>query len=356
MRLSLRKERTIMAASIPQEMRVIELEHYHEDITKAVVSLRVTQKPTPQPGPGQVLVRIEAAPCNPSDLVFMQGIYGVKKALPAVPGWEGAGTVVASGGGMMGNWLNGKRVACGGQSDADGTWAEYFLADVKGCVPLRKGVSFDQGATLIINPLTAWAMVDTAKKGGHRAIVQTAAASQLGRMVVRLAKDAGMPLINVVRRKAQEDVLKSLGAEVVLNSESADFEIQLRAECHRLNATMAFDAVCGEMTGRIFGAMAPGATVLVYGVLSFEPASGLDGRDMIFGRKRVEGFWLTDWVRKAGFLRVFRATGQIQKRIADGSFATQVRKKLKLEDVPAGILEYQQEMTAGKILIVPKTV
>ena len=343
-----------MVASIPSEMRVLELENYHEDITKAVEGLRVSQKPTPRPGPGQVLVRIEAAPCNPSDMIFLQGLYGVKKPVPTVPGWEGAGTVVASGGGLMGKWLHGKRVACGGQSHTDGTWAEYYRADVKSCVPLRKGISFEQAATLIINPLTAWAMVDTAKKGGHRAIVQTAAASQLGRMVLRLAKDAGIALINVVRREEQEDLLKSLGAEVVLNSESEDFEARLHEECHRLKATIGFDAVCGEMTGRIFSAMAPGATVLVYGVLSFEPASGFDGRDLIFGRKRMEGFWLTDWIRKAGFVRVFQATRQIQKYIADGSFATQVRKKLKLEDVPAGILEYQQEMTAGKILIVPK--
>ena len=343
-----------MTASIPPEMRVLELENYHEDITKAVEGLRVVQKPTPRPGPGQVLVRIAAAPCNPSDLVFMQGLYGVQKPVPTVPGWEGAGTVVTSGGGLMGKWLAGKRVACGGQSDADGTWAEYYLADVKSCVPLRKGISFEQGATMLINPLTAWAMVDTAKKGGHRAIVQTAAASQLGRMVLRLAKDAGIALINVVRRQEQEDLLKSLGAEVVLNSESEGFEARLREECHRLNATIGFEAVCGEMTGKIMAAMAPGATVLVYGVLSFDPASGLDGRELIFGRKRVAGFWLTDWIRQAGFVRVFQATGQVQKRFADGSFATQVRKKLRLEDVPAGILEYQQAMTAGKMLIIPK--
>lgn len=102
--------------------------------------------------------------------------------------------------------------------------------------------------------------------------------------------------------------------------------------------------------------MAPGATVLVYGVLSFDPANGLDGRKLIFGRKRVEGFLLTDWIRQVGFLRVYQATGQIQKHIAEGSFATQVRKKLKLEDAPAGILEYQKEMTAGKILTIPNEV
>ena len=90
-----------MSVSIPSEMRVLALENYHEDLTRAIQSLRVTTKPTPSPGPGQVLVRMEAAPCNPSDLVFLQGLYGVKKILPAAPGWEGAGTVVTSGGGIM---------------------------------------------------------------------------------------------------------------------------------------------------------------------------------------------------------------------------------------------------------------
>ena len=94
-----------MSAAIPSEMRVLELENYAEDLNRAIQNLHVTQKPTPQPGPGQVLVRIEAAPCNPSDLIFMQGLYGVVKTLPAVPGWEGTGTVVASGGGIMSNWL-----------------------------------------------------------------------------------------------------------------------------------------------------------------------------------------------------------------------------------------------------------
>ena len=343
-----------MSVSIPSEMRVLELGNYHEDLATAIQSLHVSQKPTPRPGTGQVLVQMEAAPCNPSDLVFMQGLYGVKKSLPTVPGWEGAGTVVASGGGMMANWLKGKRVACGGQSDNDGTWAEYYVADSKGCVPLRKGISFEQGASLIINPLTAWAMFETAKTGGHRGIVQTAAASQLGRMLLRLALDAQIPLINIVRRKDQEDILRSLGAESVLNSEADNFEDQLREECQRLNATIAFEAVSGEMTGQIFNAMPERSTILVYGVLSYAPCGGIDGGEMIFGRKRVQGFWLTDWVRKAGFLKIFQASGQIQKRIADGSFATEVRQRLKLEDAPWGLMEYQKQMTAGKILIIPK--
>ena len=141
----------------------------------AVNNLRVATKTTPRPGPGEVLVRIAAAPCNPSDITFMQGLYGVRKALPAVPGWEGAGTVVASGGGIHANRLKGRRVACGGQADSDGTWAEYYLAPAKSCVPLRKSLSFEQGAGLIVNPLTAWALFGKAKQGRHPGIVQTAA-------------------------------------------------------------------------------------------------------------------------------------------------------------------------------------
>lgn len=343
-----------MSESIPPKMRVLELDNYHEDFAKAVQCLHITEKPTPRPGPGQVLVRMEVSPCNPSDMVFMQGLYGVKKPLPTVPGWEGAGTVVASGGGIMANWLKGKRVACGGQTQFDGTWAEYYVADTSGCVPLRKGISFEQGASLIINPLTAWALVETARKYGHRGIVQTAAASQLGRMVLRLANDSRIPLINIVRRKEQEDILKTLGAESVINSESENFEDQLREECHRVKATIGFDAISGEMTGKVLNAMPERSTMIVYGVLSYAPCGGIDGGELIFGQKRIQGFWLTDWVRKAGLFRILKASGQIQKRIADGSFVTKVRQKLRFEDVPKGLVEYQKEMTAGKLLILPK--
>ena len=114
---------------IPSTMRALELTEQRADVEEAIRGLRVVEKPVPRPGRGQVLVRIEAAPCNPSDLLFLQGLYGVSKTLPTVPGREGAGTVVASGGGLLGRWLTGKRVACGEQSDADGTWAEYFVAE-----------------------------------------------------------------------------------------------------------------------------------------------------------------------------------------------------------------------------------
>lgn len=342
-----------MPTFIPSEMRAIQLEKYDKDLTVAVNSLKVVTKTVPQPVPGQVLIRIEAAPCNPSDLVFLQGLYGIKKTLPSVPGWEGSGTVIRSGGGILGSWLKGKRVACGCQSDADGTWAEYMVADAINCVPLASKISFEQGATMLVNPLTALALVEAARKKGHKALVQTAASSQLGRMILHLANNHRIPIINIVRREDQANLLTSIGAKVVLNSEAENFADLLREECLRLNPTVAFEPVAGEMTGRILDAMAPRSEIVVYGSLSESPCSGIDAFELIFGEKTVTGFWLSKWVQDQGFVSIFRATNRVQRLIDGGSFSTKVRMRIPLEEVPDGLLKYHKRMTDGKILIIP---
>jgi len=328
----------------------------HRDLTDALRSLRVGLRPVPQPGPGQVVVRIEAAPCNPSDLALIQSRYGVKKTFPAVPGTEGAGIVVAGGGGAFARWLVGKRVACGGQGHRDGTWAEYCLAEARACIPLRRDLTFDQGATLIVNPLTALILFDAARRGRHRAAVQTAGASQLGRMLVRLAVRAAYPLISVVRSASQVERLRSLGAPVVLDSTSNDFEARLRGECQRLDATIAFDAVAGPMSRILMSAMPRNSTIQIYGGLSGQEISGMDPRAFIFENKRLEGFWLSRWVGKAGFLQLVRLTNRAQALVADGTLGTEVHRRVRLEEVPEALVNYQKRMTEGKVLIVPSGV
>ncbi len=149
-----------LAVAIPNKMRAIVLDEYRDDLADAIASLKVVERPVPRLKSGQVLVRIEAAPCNPSDLLLLQGKYGSLKTLPTVPGWEGAGTVIASGGGFLGSWLNGKRVACALRDDRDGTWAEYFVANARDCILLKRKLSFDQAASLIVNPLTASGLLE----------------------------------------------------------------------------------------------------------------------------------------------------------------------------------------------------
>jgi NADPH:quinone reductase len=258
-----------MSTEAPQKMRAVVLEEYLENIIDALNGLKIAELPVPKPEKGQVLVRIRAAPCNPSDLLLLQGKYGTLKKLPTVPGWEGAGEVIASGGGWLANWLNGKRVACALRGDRNGTWAEYFIAKVGECIPIKQQITFEQAASLIINPFTAFGLLETARKGGHRAAVHTAGASQLGRMLQTMAAEANYPLINVVRRKEQIELLRSLGAKHVLNSSSESFADELKEMCKQLGATVAFEAIAGSMTGTVMNAMPHDSNVFVYGALSW---------------------------------------------------------------------------------------
>jgi NADPH:quinone reductase-like Zn-dependent oxidoreductase len=335
-------------------MRALVLEAYHEDVADAIHGLKAMDWPTPQPRRGQVLVKIAAAPCNPSDLLLLQGKYGELKTLPTVPGWEGAGTVVASGGGLLGRWLQGKRVACALRADRDGTWAEYFLADANNCIPLKSRLSFDQAAGLIINPLTATGLLETARRLGHPAAVQTAAASQLGRMLLAMANEANYPLIHVVRRDAQVGLLKSLGAEFVLNSSSDGFTDELRTLCERLSATAAFEAVAGDMTGTLHNAMPRGSTIYVYGALSEAPCGNIDPVQLIFHDKTVKGFYLGAWLRRRGTLGVLRAASRVQRMFLDGRIATTIQRRVSLDEAAEGLQHYVQKMTEGKMLIVPQ--
>src|SRR5271166_5299480 len=210
-----------------------------------------------------------ASPINPSDLASLQGLYGAKRALPMVPGIEGCGTVVRTGPGLLARRLLGKRVACAAGA-GDGAWAEYMVAPALQCSPLPASVSDEQGAMRIVNPYTAWAHLKIARQAGARTIVQTAAASALGQMVNRLAQLRGVQVVNIVRRDAQAETLRALGAKHILNSESSDFDSQLRDLCRQLDVRVAFDAVAGTMTARLLGALPPEARVVVYGGLAGE--------------------------------------------------------------------------------------
>lgn len=332
-------------------MKVIQIDKAYDNIDEAVSALKVVEKPKPTPGPGQVLVKMAAAPCNPSDLLFLTGKYGVKKPYPAVPGWEGAGTVVEHGGGAIGWWLKGKRVACGGQSDQDGTWAEYYVADSRACIPLHDNVSFEQGATLLINPLTAVGMLEEVKKGKHQAIIQNAALSQVGRLLHALAKSKGIPIINIVRRHEQAEVVRQEGGEWVLDSSESGFADQLKKLAHQLKATIAFDAVGGEMTGTLLNAMPEDSTAFVYGALAGKPCNGVSPLSLIFQNKIVKGFWLSQWIKSGGAWHTFQATRKVQELIGSGSFQTTIRKTVSPEQWKEALIEYHQEMSKGKVLL-----
>jgi NADPH:quinone reductase len=331
-----------MKHELPRTMRAVELAEWGGP-------LRVIDRALPVPGPGEVLVRIAASPINPSDLMFVRGLYGVKKPLPTTPGFEGSGRVVASGGGLQARALVGRRVACSAGDASGGTWAEYMVTAARRCVPLRPRIDDEAGAMLIVNPITAWALLAIARRDKTRAFVQTAAASALGRMLVRMARKHKIASVNVVRRAAQVELLRREGAEHVLDSSAPDFAAQLRERCRALDARVAFDAVAGEMTGTLTAALPGGSRVVVYGALS-EAACVVDPSVLIFGGRRVEGFWLSDWFRRA------RLTDQARAAVAVQSLAelrSDVRERVDLDGVAGAIARYAGEMSAGKVLVTP---
>jgi NADPH2:quinone reductase len=337
-----------LTTNLPTTMRALELQDYENWRT----ALKVVERPVPKPGSNQVLVRMAASPINPSDLDFLQGRYGVRKPLPTVPGWEGSGTVVTAGNGLLARYLLGRRVACAASNDHDGTWAEYMLTAASRCFPLRSHVTDEQGAMMIINPLTAWALMSLTRRDGHRAVVQTGAAGALGRMLLRLGQRFNIPMLHVVRRQEQVDLLRALGAAHVLSTHEADFDDQLRDLCHRLNVTQALDAVAGEMTGRLLRAMPHNAQVTVYGTLAGKGCE-IGSRNLIFHKQQINGFWLANWLPTLSPLKLLYIGWQVQKLLAN-ELKTDVQARLPLEEAARGLEMYASGMTKGKVLFLPK--
>ncbi|MCP4420047.1 MAG: zinc-binding dehydrogenase [Chloroflexi bacterium] len=144
----------------------------------------------------------------------------------------------------------------------------------------------------VVNPLTAVALMNIAKKAEHKSIINTAAASSLGQMVIRLGQSEGVQVISIVRRQAQVDLLKQQGATIVLNSSESNFAQQLHDVCHQHNTRLAFDAIAGPMPMQLLEAMPNNSKVTIYGGLSEQPAEVLPNH-VIFQNKVVDGFWLT---------------------------------------------------------------
>lgn len=316
-------------------------------------SVRIVDVPAPEPGTGEVLVKVTCSPVNPSDVLYCSGLYGSPPTLPVTPGFEGCGTVVASGGGFMADRLMGKRVA-GAVQAGQGFWSQYVVLKAMETMVMPAGVSDESAASAFVNPMTALALVRPVVEGRHPAMIQTAAASQLGRMIIRLSQRQGFPLVNIVHRNALVDELKAAGAHHVLDSSAPTFRTDLESLARELDATWAADAVAGPMTGVLASCMPKGSTIAVYGVLSGEE-SRVNPGDLIFRGQTVTGFWLSSEFKDRGPLGLMRIAMRMRQAAAllESDLRTEPQAHLRLDDIATKLPGLLGSTSKGKIYITP---
>ena len=322
--------------------------------------VELVEKDVPKPGPGQVLIKVAAASCNPSDLHYLRGEYGIPTSYGLAGGFEATGEVIEAGEGDIGPGLVGMRVACaagvskGGQ---DGAWAQYVVTEATACMPIVADIPNDNAATLIVNPFTAFGLLDRAQELGAKAVIQNAAASQVGKLVIGAAKLRGIPVISTVRRQEQKDRLEALGAEHVLITTDTDFPRQLAAKARELEATVFFDCVGGPDTALVLTCMPLNSTAIVYGRLHKDPTDIYGGQypvgNLIFAGAKIEGYWLTKDFMKLRVDQILARSAELQELFKSGGLETDIRGHYGFEDYPAALDDYAATMSKGKVILIP---
>jgi NADPH:quinone reductase-like Zn-dependent oxidoreductase len=360
--------------------------------SQGTLELSLQDVGVPAPGAGEVLVRVEAAPINPSDLgLLVAGAdmttakvkgtperpivtaplgAGALKALSArvdesLPvGNEGAGTVVAAGSSPAAQALLGRTVGVAGGA----MYCQYRVVGAASCLVLPEGTSARDGASSFVNPMTALGMVETMRREGHSALVHTAAASNLGQMLVKLCAKDGVPLVNVVRKAEQEDLLRGLGATHVCNTSSPSFATDLVEALKATSATLAFDATGGgTLASDILNAMeeAINATaaqysrygsavhkqVYVYGGLDTGPTVLTRNFGMAWG---LGGWLLTPFLQTAGAETIGRLRARVGEELTT-TFASAYTREVSLAGMlaPEAFTAYVKRATGEKFLVTP---
>lgn len=303
--------------------------------------------PVPVPGKGQVLVKMARASINPSDLHFIKGEYGIPRVKGAPAGFEGSGTVVATGEGA--EKLAGRRVGF----VMSGTWAEYVVVDASSCVSVMDGISDEDAAALVVNPLTAIAMFEEVKLSGSKSFILTAAASQLCKLICGLAKEEGYRPIAIVRREEQCQHLVDLGAAHALDCTSESFKTDIGKLLAEEKPRVMLDAVSDQTSADIFFAMPSRSRWIVYGKLSPQLPKLTQMGQFIFMDKKIEGFWLTKWLRDSPPEVSRAAAKKVQDMYASGKWRTEVAALVPLREAHARLPGLLSAANHGKVMLTP---
>lgn len=261
----------------------------HEKFGDPAAVLSLAERPAPEPGPGQVRLKLVLSPIHNHDLATIRGIYGYRPSLPAIPGTEALAVVEALGPGVEQPAV-GQRVCVAG---VPGTWAELFLARAAGLVPVPAQIPDQAACQLLAMPLSAAMLLEDLglERGGW--LIQNAAGGAVGRLVEAMARDRGLNVINLVRRESAAAQLRAAGAERVVSTDVKDWPAQVRALAGGAPITRALDSVGGRQApSALLDILAPRGELVSFGALAGEPLV-LDPGLVLFKEIVVRGFWAT---------------------------------------------------------------
>jgi NADPH2:quinone reductase len=377
-----------MTADLPEQA----LELRSLVTSQGTLEISLYDVPVQAPAANEVVVRVEASPINPSDLgVLIAGADMSTATVAGTPehpvvtarlpegalaglsarvdtslpvGNEAAGTIVATGSSSAAQALLGKTVGIAG----GGMYTQYRAVDASACLVLPDGATAKDGASSFVNPLTALGMLETLRREGHSALVHTAAASNLGQMLVKLCLADGVPLVNIVRKPDQEELLRSLGAVHVCNSSSPSFSTDLVEALTATSATIAFDATGGgTLASQILNGMEQAASatateysrygsavhkqVYIYGGLDTGPTTLTRNFGMAWG---VGGWLLTPFLQRLGGEGFARLRARVAAELTT-TFASTYTQEVSLAGMlqPDAFHAYVKRATGEKFLVTP---
>ncbi|WP_050930067.1 zinc-dependent alcohol dehydrogenase family protein [Aestuariivita boseongensis] len=315
----------------------------HGDPAKVI---EIIEEDDPTPGPGEVRVRNQVMTINPADLLSIEGRYGAEPiTLPATPGVGAYGIVDAVGEGVTRLSVGDAVLPVGG-----GFWADTLILHERMAPKAPAGADPEQAALMRANPGTAHLMLsDIVDLQPGDWVVQNAANSNVGRMVIRFARERGLHTVNIVRRADVAEALTADGADVVIVDEGQDLAAAITAAADGA-PKLALDAVGGTATRALGAALADRGTVVAYGLLSGQP-NEMDARDVVFRDVRLQGFWLFDWYRTATPEKMRDLHAFLEAKLAEGVLQTDVDARYPLDQIKEAVAHAARGGRNGKILL-----
>ena len=320
--------------------------------------LKIHNLPIPVLKSNQVLVKMNAAPINPSDIGYVQGIYGNTKAthFPCVPGFEGVG-IVDKVYDSCNYYLIGKRVSVYNDvssKDYVGTFAEFTRVEAHRLIELSNIPHDEQAACANINPMTALGFLHICSKEGHKSVIQTAAASQVGKIFLRLCLRNNINVINIIRKEEEANEIRQFGTKLILNYMESDFIPKLQKEISEYQPSIVFNAVGNDLTSKLLKELPNDSQIVQYANITLKPLGEFYSEEFLFKNKSIKGYWFSKYLDKlhpleSKLMRLY--IGSEFDRKEDNIFKSSIQKVIDFSKYEEAKAIYLKNMTKGKVVL-----